>query len=425
VRLPFRLRSVLIIGMAAGFVWTAQPRAAAAWKLHATAVNLANYALCMVGPTGPALLRDGSPQFKTLVRRRLVSSEPTERPFQDCAKLALELTASADAERAHRAPAWSFVEYGGDGGDGGASLTTEALGVNGRGLGQLAREAWPFVRSGYVKLVKPSISAKEAVHPIESARPGVGRGLPAWRAGYRSVGEVDGALVVAFGRAANLAVFRSADGGISWRPAPLRSAEAFAERCSAGDRSYTFSLGDTGAMRVSSHGQDGTSPSVPLSAGDSELLSAACDEKAVVAVLKTDRARNVSLVQCGFRGTCRPLELPGFPGGRKAESYPLDVARLQGTTVVAATMRGIVRVTSSRDDGRTWTPFTVAYDDGAHPDVRVDVRVPTRLLSVGKHVFLYGGAPKPGQTYSLLVSEDLGASWRTPDVPSPAVAAVE
>lgn len=421
-RLPFRLRTVLLMGLLGGLAWQAQPRAEAAWKLNTSAANLANYALCMVGPTGPALLRDGSPQFRTLVRRRLVASEPTERPFADCAKLALDLTESSEVEQAHRAQAWSFSEYGGAATErvaagSRAELGLDALGVSARGLGELARQAWPFVRGGYVKLVKPSIMAKEAVHPVEPPRPGTGRGLPAWRAGYRAVGHKDGSLMVAFGRAANLSVFQSSD-RVTWRPAPIEAAAGFSERCPAGDRSYTLSLStDAATLVVSFHGGDAASQSTPLGRADAELVSASCDERALVAALKREGSNETTLVHCAYRGACRPLSLPRFPGGRSATSYPLDIARAQGATIVALTMRGVVRVTSSRDDGRTWTPFVVAYDDGAFPDLRVDVRVPSRLLTIDKHVFLYGGAPKPGQSYSVLVSEDLGASFRTPDAP--------
>jgi hypothetical protein len=75
----------------------------------------------------------------------------------------------------------------------------------------------------------------------------------------------------------------------------------------------------------------------------------------------------------------------------------------------------LVRTVSSRDDGVSWTPFIVAFDREAHSELRVHVSEPTRLLSVGKRVLLYGGAPKPTMTYPVLVSDDLGASWRRPD----------
>ena len=52
----------------------------------------------------------------------------------------------------------------------------------------------------------------------------------------------------------------------------------------------------------------------------------------------------------------RPDALPGL------YDQTLDIARVRGTTVLAITTKDVVRVTSSRDEGRTWTPFYVAFD---------------------------------------------------------------
>ncbi|MCC6902398.1 MAG: hypothetical protein IT377_25730 [Polyangiaceae bacterium] len=418
---PFiRLRTVLVLAMLGLAAWVLHPRAEAAWKLHSTAAQLANYGLCMVGPTGPALLRDNSPEFSALVRRRLIGAEAGERPFQDCASIVRELTQSASAERAHRLQAWSFTEYGGSG-------PTEAsladLGVTGHHLSSLARRAWPFVRGGYVKLVKPSLSQHEAVHPVETAKPGVGRGLPAWRAGYRAVGEVGGVLTAAFGHGATLNVHQSADGGLSWRPAPARGTEAFAERCPAGPRWYTFALSeDAASLMAVSHAADAPPHPSTLGPADTELVAVTCDQKALVVAHRTEADKLVRLTVCGHRGRCSSMPLPQFAGVGGTPGAALDLARVDGTTVLSVPMNGIVRVTSTRDDGQTWTPFTVAYDDAAHSEPRVDARVPTRLLAVGKRVMLYGAAAKPGQTYSVLSSDDLGASWRTPDGVPAAVA---
>jgi hypothetical protein len=77
-------------------------------------------------------------------------------------------------------------------------------------------------------------------------------------------------------------------------------------------------------------------------------------------------------------------------------------------------MHGIVRVTSSRDEGRTWTPLTVAYDPEAHPGLRFDAPEPDHLFVSGKRVLLYGVPQRANGTFPVLVSEDFGASFRTP-----------
>ena len=95
--------------------------------------------------------------------------------------------------------------------------------------------------------------------------------------------------------------------------------------------------------------------------------------------------------------------------------HPLDVARTAGATIIAVNMHDLVRVTSTRDDGRTWTPFALAFDAKAHPEVRAEVAVPARLLALGERVLLYGGADRPSATYPVLISEDLGASFKAPE----------
>src|SRR5687767_7585259 len=56
---PFiRIRTLLLLAVIGCAAWIGYPRAVAAWRLHEAATKVANYAVCMVGPTGPALLRD-------------------------------------------------------------------------------------------------------------------------------------------------------------------------------------------------------------------------------------------------------------------------------------------------------------------------------------------------------------------------------
>src|SRR5262249_1039148 len=73
----------------------------------------------------------------------------------------------------------------------------------------------------------------------------------------------------------------------------------------------------------------------------------------------------------------------------------------------------VVRVTSSRDDGESWTPLVVAYDRAEQPAARAREAVPERLLALGGRVLLYG-APSPAGDYPLLASDDFGASWHAP-----------
>ena len=418
-QLPFRLRSVVGVLFVAMAAWWAYPRATAAVELHTLGNQFADYALCMVGPVGPNLLRDHPEDFLKLVHRRLVISAAGDRPFEGCALGAKALTGSEEVEQAHRAPAWFFAEYGARGWARGANLRVDQLKVTTRRLGELSKAAWPFYRGGYSQLIKRSSHAPEATHPAELPAPVLGRGLPAWRARYRSVSRSGAGWAVAFGSGALLSVYQSVDGGLSWTSTSREAVDAdrFSERCAAGERSFAFDTDDDGAhTTVVSVGMD-TVPSVAtLAPAKLEVFAAACDRDVLVVALKPERGRDVTLKRCQFRGSCEPLALPTFEGTNHSPRYPLDLARVGGATVLAVNMGPVVRVASTRDD-TVWSPFTVAYDSTELPGLSAHVLVPRRLLALGNRLLLYGGAPEAKQTYPVLVSDDQGATWRTPADP--------
>jgi hypothetical protein len=418
-----RLRFLLLWIAFIGAVCWVYPRATSAWRLYGLASEVADYGLCTAGPAGPSLLRDNPAEFRRLLRRRLTAARPSDRPFEACAEHARRILGSDEAEAAHRATAWSFVEYGGAAADRAAKgsvaeLSLDSLGVTTRPLAELARAAWPFVRQGYTRLVKASLSAHEAPHPMELPRPGVGTGLPAWRARYTSAREVGTNWVLAVGSGANLGVYRSADHGLNWRSASLRTTgvSQFAERCIApgSEHAFTFALGPQDRIDAVSNDSSGGAQATPLAASGADVFAVGCDDTALVAAVAHDEHRTVSLHVCRFAGICTPMPMPSAEGVGSLLRFPFDVARVRGTTIVAQPMHGVVRVTSTRDDGRTWAPLAVAYDDAEYPDLRIPVRVPTRLLSLGDRVMLYGGAQEPRHAYSVLVSDDAGASWRAP-----------
>ncbi|MBX3127480.1 MAG: hypothetical protein KF718_12230 [Polyangiaceae bacterium] len=412
---PIRLRTVLLLGVLVAAALWAHPRARAAWNVHSAGAAVANYGLCMVGPTGPSLLRDNPAEFRTLVRRRLIAARADEQPFEGCAKFALEVTDSVDIERAHRHAAAAYLEYGAiDPGTPAArrAPTLDQLRVSTKPVAELAQEAWPFVRSGYTVLVRPSMTAKEAVHPVELPRAGVGRGLPAWHAWYRPVVRQGKRLFVAIGAGANLSVLSSTDGGTVWSVAPVSAGRAFAERCGSPERWFAFSLnGAANTVLVTSHGAGVASEPVPLARADAELFATSCDDTTLVAALKAKGRRDVVLKLCSHGAGCRPLELPRFGSSELVPRYPLDVARVKGAIVLATNMNGILRVTSSRDDGRSWTPYNVALD-GVRAGKRGGGGQRVHLLPLDDRVMLYTGAGEPSTEYPVLFSDDFGASWR-------------
>jgi hypothetical protein len=368
-----RLRYLLVLGVLWLCYAAVAPRIKAAWQLHSVATAFADYALCMVGPTGPSLLRDNPVEFRRLVRRRLVAAGADDRPFSRCAKGAGQIMDSPAVERAHRAVAASFAEYGGPAGDPGAEAARiEDLAVTTKRLSELSDHAWPFARGGYTSLVQPSAYAAEAAHPMELPPPGTGRGEP-----------------------------------------PVRALG----RCEAGGTGGAFVLGLSEDRRhkvVRTLTPEGAAVDAVLTAPDARVFATACDDHAMVVAVGHEGTREVALYTCAYLGSCTPMALPRLGASGPAVRYPLDVARASGITVLATPMHGIVRVASSRDEGRTWTPLTVAYDPEAHPGLRFDAPEPDHLFVSGKRVLLYGVPQRATGTFPVLVSEDFGASFRAP-----------
>lgn len=365
-----RLRWVVLVAGLALVVTAVVPRARSAWELQSAAAAFANYALCMVGPTGPALLRDQPAEFVKLVRRRLITSSATDRPFSRCAKLAWE-AGSPKAAPVHEVPAWSFAEYGGDAADGiGPRVTIADLAVTTEPLAGLAERAWPFVRGGYTSLVQPSAYAAEAAHPAELPRPAVSRGISAER--------------------------------------PILTGG----RCTVGGASFALSVSSDRRFRVArSFSPGGVESSAPFAPATATVVAAACDESALVVAVGRAGARDVGLVTCAPLGNCAPMTLPTLGAGGPVVRYPIDIARVLGATVIATPMHGIVRVASTRDNGRSWTPFTVAYDSRAYPGLHFDVPVPDRLVVAGSRLALVAAPSSPTATFPLLFSDDAGASF--------------
>jgi hypothetical protein len=404
---PVRLRHVLLLG-ALGLAGTwLYPRAHAAWKLNGLAVALADYGACMAGPTGAALLRARQlDEFQKLVRRRLVTAPAGETPFKRCAELAQKLTGSAAAEQAHRASAYSFAEYGGNASP---AHTLAELAVSPDAVAKEAHRAWPIIR-GYSTLVKPSLGAFEALHPVAPSDPARGRGLPSGRAYYRTVRvERDGALL-AFGSGANAGVYRTTDGGLSFVPVPKGLGVGFAERCPTGPDGRGFVLqGDGDGTLVVSLVPGAEARATRLARDPDEIAALACDERVLVAAVRAQGSRRSALRRCALLGSCEPMPEPSLGVPAVGLDFPLDLARVGGVTVMALGMGNVVRVVSARD-GAGWTPTSVAYDGDAY-GLPVAKR-PTRLLTLGKRVLLHGAAARANETYPLLYSDDQGASFR-------------
>jgi len=414
-----RLRTLLLLGLLAWGLSSVYPRLQAAFRLHDATVAIADYALCMVGPTGPASIRDRPSDFERLVRRRLVAAGPGERPFAKCGKAAAKVTGKVEVERNHALPAGDFREHGH------GTRPLSELGVSVAPLADLAELAWPFARGGYTKLIKPSLGALEAPHQPAPARPGLGKGLPARGDLYRSVWKEGSGFAVAMGFGSELSLHATSDRGISFKSLGRREAliEAHAERCASPDGAQIYRLAprEDGAAQLVffSSGETASSTaeerqgstSSELSPMAERVLAVACDERSLVS-LSVDRER-FRLRGCPFGGRCAELPVPALV----LEAGPgtaVDLAKLKGVIVVSVAAPAIVRVVSSRDEGRTFTPPIVAFNAAEYPDLVEGRRTPTRLLALGERLLLYAGAAKSTEAYPLLASDDQGVSFRTP-----------
>jgi hypothetical protein len=406
---PLRLRFILLLAVVAWGMWSAYPRMRAALRLHDATVATADYGLCMVGPTGPTLIRDRASDFEHLVRRRLMASAPSDKPFHRCGKLAQTVTGSVEIERIHGLSAAEFREYSGRG----ASLAE--LGVSAAPLAQLFADAWPFARGGYTQLIKPSLGAVEAAHVPAPPRPVLGRGLPAKSGIYRNVWRQGDAFGLALGAGSDTTLLTTSDRGITFRPLPQRGdvLEGHAERCQSQDgrKVYRLAPREDGSAEQVLFSLEAAEPQASELAPISErVLGVSCDERSLVA-LTAERER-LHLRLCPFGGRCGELPLPAQLSSAPASS--VDVAKVKGTVVLSAAQDGVVRVISSRDEGRTFTPAIVAFDAAEYPELGLTRRAPVRLLALGDRLVLLGGPVKGNDTYPVLASDDQGVSFRAP-----------
>jgi hypothetical protein len=407
--LPFRLRWLFVLigaGLAARSLGLG---AVAYWRLHATATQFGNYAACMVGPTGPELLRDRPSEFWQLVRRRIVAASPEARPFAPCVPA---LTAFAGSERraAHEAKAGDFREYAPLRSEGRPALELGDLEVTSAPLRELSTAAWPFTPKNLDALVRPERTAKVAAHPVQPAKPARGRGLPAAELGYSALGAAGSSYLLVAGQGANASAHRSDDGGLSWveTDAGEPAAAALEGLCSSGEGKIRFRLRHTGRELSIESWIDGVAESsFPLATADSRVLGFGCDAGAALSITWDDGDGRPAFRICPERSPCRNLAVPPSLRTLPAEGVAVSIARIKGVAVIALARGGVVRVISSRDDGATWTPPVVAFDRAEHGGT-----TPIHLLSLGSKLVLYAGSANEREGYPSLWSSDFGTSWQ-------------
>lgn len=407
LRLPFRLRHLLGVVL---FVWLASlavPRIRAVFRLHTAVTAYADYAMCLVGPTGPELLRSGSGELGELLRARVVGAGPSDRPFADCRRLAEQLglrSASLLAE-----PASLFFEYF-DEPRGGPSV--RELNVELTPLVELNELAWPFGLRDPLSLIVPSRHAKEAPHPGSLPEPVNGSGLPVPLGALRSSAAFGDVFYLAVGSGVNRTFYVSSNRGVTFRAARPSGGELAEERCGDGldGRSFSLVLGESDDWLVlSRHGQRAGNVATLVPASH-RLLAVDCDDHHLLALTESGALGSAMLQLCAFEGACRALVPPRL--GARNYSGRVDAALLDGDIVLSLATGGLTRVTSSRDGGMSWTPWTLAFDERRMTQ-RFSSR-PDRLLRVGADLLLLGGVRGSSEPYPVLLSSDHGASFWPP-----------
>jgi hypothetical protein len=408
---PVRLRYLVLLLAAGLAVRSFGLRAVAYWQLHTTAAEVANYAACMAGPSGPQLIHDRPAEFWRLLRRRVVGSAPDARPFAACVPSLVAL-AGGGRRAAHEARAMDFQEYGALRGAPKTGVAMADLSVSTAGLDELKAAAWPFAPAALDELLRPERTAKVAPHPTPPPRPALGRGLPSRELGYSAVRASGASYLLVAGRGANLSAHRSDDGGTTWVDvdADDPTAAALEGQCSSGDGKARFKLRETGdQLRVDSWLSGALETSFALATADSRLLGFACDGAVALAIARSDADARPAFRLCPHLEPCKNLSVPPALRSVPAEGTALSIARVKGVSVISMARDGVVRVISSRDDGATWTPPIVAY---ARDDQGGGAAAPTHLLSLGSKLLLYAGGRGATDTYASLLSSDFGASWQ-------------
>jgi hypothetical protein len=175
----------------------------------------------------------------------------------------------------------------------------------------------------------------------------------------------------------------------------------------------SFRLGTSDdQLRIESWAASELETSFPIASADTRLLGFSCDTGAALAWLEAPGQVVPAFRLCPKQARCRDLLVPEQLRGTLDRAVVVSAARVRGATVVAMSLLGIVRVVSSRDDGETWTPPVVAYDQDEYGTAGQVRQTPTRLLALDGRVLLYAGADSPTSSYPALISDDFGASWQ-------------
>lgn len=412
VSLPFRLRTALGVLLLGGLAAWLVPSLRAAARLYGVVAKVADFGLCMAGPTGANALRGDGSRFRYLVRMRLVAAESAERPFARCAKLAVAISGRPDAALGFERAASEFLEWGAGG---------QHQSVNGllRVLPDLERlhaDAWPIARKPLDELIRASRGAYEGDHPPELPAPTPQQGLPAPDGTVlrSTVVNAKGYFVV-LSTEREAWAFRSRDKGRTFSPTSVwqDALDGYAHHCVSNNVEGTrFGLaplrrGSTPALVVGTLAQP-DSERLEFGTPSDGVLRIACDESGAVVLTRRKEDDSPHVFSCSLGSSCQEIALTPLFQQRNAA---LDVARLGRTIFLAWSKDGLVRVATARGEKPTLGGIELVFDSHSSSAPSTATTIVPQLFGFGRQLMLSISTPDNRSRWGL-VSDGTGTGFR-------------
>lgn len=399
---------LLVCGVAA----TAVPRLRAAARFFSLVGKVADYGLCMAGPTGATALRDDPARFRQLARRRLVGSDASARPFAACSKMATEISGQTELGASHELAASAYLEWG---------AGEQQQSINGLlrvlpDLPSLHAASWPFVRKPLSELIRPSRGAYQGEHALELAQPTAQQGLAIQGSIVGSTLVTPKGHFVVLSNQRDAWALRSRDGGRHWTPTSVwqDALAGHAHHCVRGD-GQRFALavrggGEQPALTLGTQGGASALERLPFGTLTDQVLRLACDDTGAVILTRRAGERGHHVFSCLAGTGCNEVELPS---AAQRSGTSVDVARVARVNVVVWARDGLVRASTARDRGNVELTRLV-FDARGTNTIGLGTNIDVAVFGFGRQLMLsLASRDKPAMRWAL-VADGSSAAFRTP-----------
>lgn len=410
--LPFRLRTALGVLLVCGVAATAVPRLRAAVRFVNLVGKVADYGLCMAGPTGATALRDDPVRFRQLIRRRLVAADADARPFLACSKAATEISGQSELGAIHALSASKYLEWGGADQKQSLNALLRVL----PDLASLHAASWPFVRKPLAQLIRPSRGAYQGEHTLELAQPVPQQGLVLQGAVVTSTLATPKGQFLVFSNQREAWALRSRDGGRHWTPTSVwqdaLAGHAHHCMCSDGQR---FALaakgsGDPPALALGGDGVASAGERLQFGTVSDQVLRVACDDSGAVALTRRLGEPGHHVYSCVSGVGCSEIGLP--PAAQQA-AVSIDVARVTRVNVIVWAKDGLVRVSTARDRANA-DETRLVFDARGTNTTSLGTNIEASMFGFGRQLMLSLSSRDKPATRWMLVADGPSASLRAP-----------